>query len=87
MSIVEQEKQAREDLIRLAGKNWPAPFVARSAMAKFTGGAYSPKTMSNLDSLGKGPSGRFRLGLQVVYPVNELCDWLIERSNGKYDIH
>lgn len=59
---------------------WPSAFVARTESEKFTGGMIGEKYMANLDSAGKGPSGRIRCGRKVVYPVNEFIKWLEARS-------
>jgi len=67
------------DVIRQTGNLWPSTFVARSKVPEFTGGAYSVGTLANKDSDGSGPKGMFRIGRQVCYPVDSLCDWLIER--------
>ena len=61
-------------------ERWPSPIVARTEIENFTGGAISEKYLANLDSLGKGPAGRFRLGRKIVYPVNELASWLESRA-------
>lgn len=64
------------DLVR----SWPSPFVARKESDRFSGGTVSPKYMANLDSMGKGPQGRFRIGRQIVYPVSEFVRWLESRA-------
>lgn len=61
-------------------KDWPSDLVARSEIALFTGGAIKPGTLANLDSMGRGPHGRFRLGRKIVYSKAELVRWLKERS-------
>ena len=59
---------------------WPSTFVARSDVPKFTGGLISEKYIANLDSRGEGPDGRFRSGRKICYPVSNMCNWLISRS-------
>ena len=69
-------------IIRLTGQNWvknKAAYVARSKMIDFSGGIYNSRTMANRDCDGTGPVGAFRIGRQVCYPVDSLCDWLIAR--------
>lgn len=66
-------------IIRAAADKWPAPYVARSKTKEFTGGVYAPGYMANLDSLGEGPEGAFKIGRQTCYPVNPFIEWLIER--------
>ena len=68
------------DVIKQAGKDWPSTLVARQKIEKFTGGVFTRRTMANADYLGHGPDGAFRVGRSVVYPVDSLCVWLIERA-------
>jgi hypothetical protein len=68
------------DLKELA-KCWPSPFVAREEVERFSGGIITCKYISNLDSLGLGPKGRFRIGRKVAYPVQELVNWMESRSS------
>ena len=63
---------------RLA-ENWPSAFVAREKVSEFSGGVLHPRTLANLDSLGKGPKGRVRIGRKVAYPVENLIKWLEAR--------
>lgn len=64
----------------ILAENWPSPFVARKEVGKLTGGVVNPKTLSNLDSQGMGPNGRFRMGHNVFYLVVELIRWMEKRS-------
>ena len=59
---------------------WPSAIVSRTEAEAFTGGVISEKYLANLDSQGKGPSGRFRMGRKVAYPVTEFVEWLKKRS-------
>ena len=72
------KKMAKPDLSQLA-KSWPSPIVARSSIRDFSGGLILPGTLANLDSLGKGPAGKFRVGQKVAYPVDEVIRWLESR--------
>lgn len=58
---------------------WSSPVVARSQVKEFTGGACTAKTLANADSEGWGPAKRYMLGNKVVYPTQDLVDWLEER--------
>lgn len=62
-------------------RQWNAPYVARSQriLDKATGGLVNAKTLANLDSLGKGPKGRLRLGRKVGYPSRPFFEWLAAR--------
>ncbi len=64
------------DIFEQLEKNWQSPIVARSEVSVFSGGLLNPKTLSNLDSLGKGPSERIRIGRRIGYPVCSLVDWM-----------
>ena len=55
------------------------PVIARKELGRFTGGLVNPRTAANLDSLGKGPGGKVKLGRNVGYRTPELCDWLNKR--------
>ena len=59
---------------------WPSAFVARTEAERFTGGIISEKYLANLDSAGKGPAGRVRIGRKIAYPVSEFIKWLESRS-------
>lgn len=60
--------------------NWPSPYVARHEVDRFTGGIVNPKYLANLDSQGKGPQGRIRVGRKIAYPVCSFIHWLQERA-------
>lgn len=40
----------------------------------------SPRTMSNLDSLKRGPKTRIQIGRGVGYPRAAMLDWLQSRA-------
>ena len=67
------------DFSKMADR-WPSPFIARGEVEKFTGGIVNPRYLANLDSAGKGPSGRFRVGRKIAYPVVEFLAWLENRT-------
>ena len=67
-------------LLESMANKWPSAWVARTESEKFTGGLIKEKYLANLDSAGLGPSGRFRVGRKVVYPVAEFVKWLKQRS-------
>lgn len=55
------------------------PVIARKDVGRILGGVIAPKTLANLDSLGEGPAGRFRVGRTVAYRTADLLSWLQER--------
>ncbi len=68
------------EFTELASK-WPSTIVSRDQIENFSGGLMNPRTLANLDCLGKGPRGRFRLGRKVAYPVSSVIEWLEERTS------
>ena len=70
-----------KDIFDEMGLKWPSAAVARTEIKKFSGGLVSPKLMSNADSLGLGPAGRFTCGRKVAYPLASLIAWMRERSS------
>ena len=75
----EQKLQAAIEVIRKISENSKSPFVSRQQVPIITGGLISTGTLANLDSLGEGVPGSFKIGRQKCYPVISLCDWLIKR--------
>jgi len=69
----------KPDLSHLA-ERWPSPLIARSAVKNFTGGLLSEKYLANLDSQGKGPAGRVKIGRKIAYNVSQLISWLEGRA-------
>ena len=80
---MKQEGQLRQkpDLSEMAIR-WPAPWVVRSQkeLDKFSGGILNARTMSNLDSQGRGPKGRIKVGKKVAYKVESLIEWMQDKS-------
>ena len=62
-------------------EKWPSTYVARGEVGKFSGGILHPRSMANLDCLGKGPEGRIHIGKKkVAYPVQSLIRWMEKRA-------
>jgi hypothetical protein len=74
-----KDQENAKEVIRQLAKKWPSSFVARSEIAKFSGGLIAPGTAANNDSLGVGIPGAFRVKKKIAYPVNSAIDWLIDR--------
>jgi hypothetical protein len=68
-----------QDLSKLISK-WPSAYVARSEVARFSGGLFQPGTLANLDSKGEGPEGRIRIGRKVAYEIHSLVRWMEKRN-------
>ena len=60
---------------------WPSSICARTEVPSFSGGIVSEKYLANMDSSGKGPKNRFRLGRKIVYHVDDLVEWLESRAS------
>jgi hypothetical protein len=54
-------------------------YIPRKNLGKVTDGLISPKYAANLDSLGTGIKGRFRVGRQIAYPVDSVVEFLESR--------
>lgn len=52
------------------------PVFSRETASKAIGGLISAKTMSNEDSLGKGPSEKVKIGGKVGYTKESFMTWL-----------
>ena len=70
-----------KDIFNEMANKWPSAVVARTEIEKFSGGLITPKSIANLDSLGKGIEGRIHVGRKVAYPIDELVGWLRDRAN------
>lgn len=71
------------DVFDRIAMNWKSPVVARREVGTFTGGAVSPKSLANHDSMGTGIAERYVVGRNVVYPVGALVDWLRAHTKTK----
>lgn len=67
-------------LFQSMADRWPSSMVSRTEIERFTGGIVSEKYLANLDSAGKGPAGRVRVGRKIAYSVSEVVKWLESRS-------
>jgi len=71
----------KDSPLRGLAERWPSPIVARNQIGEFTNGLISEKHIANLDSQGKGPRGRLKVGGRVCYTVESLIQFLEERSS------
>ncbi|WBF66038.1 hypothetical protein LN040_09860 [Desulfovibrio subterraneus] len=55
----------------------PAIF-ARTEVGRLTGGVIAPRTLANLDSLGKGPGGKVKFMKKVAYEKGAFLAWFAE---------
>lgn len=60
-------------------ENCLPPLFDRETASKSLGGIITPKTLANLDSLGKGPRYAMRIGKKVAYEKESFLDWLKSR--------
>lgn len=68
-------------LLQSLKDKWPSPFVARTHCERFSGGALNAGTLANMDCMGTGPEGAFKIGRKTVYPVENLIKWMAERAS------
>jgi hypothetical protein len=78
--MIQRKKTDLQGLVAQLVEKWPSAVVARTEVETFTGGAITAKYLANLDSLGKGPKGRLRVGRKILYPTSSFCEWLIDRT-------
>ena len=57
--------------------------VTRKTLSELSGGIVSPKTLANLDTQNRGPTGRVLWGKKVVYPRDEAILWLYNYTQAK----
>jgi hypothetical protein len=55
---------------------WPSTVVRRQLIGQFTGGMIGARHLANMDSQGRGPAVRVKVGKNVGYPVDALIQWL-----------
>ncbi|MFV0348198.1 MAG: hypothetical protein ACK5JO_06385 [Halodesulfovibrio sp.] len=55
------------------------PVFTRKTASQAIGGLISPKTFSNLNALGQGPSVAGKLGSKVAYERDSFMKWLRQR--------
>lgn len=72
------EFQTLNELRESLRSSWPSPLVARSEVAKFTGGLVASGTLANKDCEGTGPE-RVRIGRRTAYLRDSLIEWLLAR--------
>lgn len=73
------ERLAAVEVIRASAAKHGSTYISRDKVEMFTGGAIRARNLANLDSLGKGVPGAFKLGRRQCYPVENLVQWLIDR--------
>jgi len=78
-TVRQEHREEIERVIEEMAQRWGSTVVARKDIGRYTGGAITAKTAANLDSLGTGCPGRFSIGASVVYPVDNLSQWLKSR--------
>lgn len=76
---IQEQQHEIDQVIEEMEKRWISNMVARKEIEQYTGGAITAKTAANLDSLGIGCPGRFKLGGSVVYPTVNMTPWLKSR--------
>lgn len=72
-------RSAAIEVILASAEKYESTFITRDRVESFTGGAIRARTLANLDSLGKGIPGAFKLGRRQCYPIKNLIAWLVQR--------
>jgi hypothetical protein len=74
-------REAAIAVIESAARKYGSTFITRDQISEFTGGAFSPRYMANLDCRkeGVGVPNSFKVGRRKCYPIDSLCEWLISR--------
>ena len=70
---------SEEDICAELVRCWGSPIVLRGNVSQFSGGLLHPRTLANLDSLGKGPVHRIKYGRKVAYKTEVLASWMKEK--------
>lgn len=55
------------------------PTFARTEVDQLCGGIIASRTIANLQSLGQGPGGAFRVGRKMCFERDAFLDWLARR--------
>ena len=75
----EVARSAAIEVVRASAAKYESTYISRDKVETFTGGAVRARNLANLDSLGQGPRGAFKLGRRQCYPVEALVEWLVSR--------
>ena len=76
--MISRECTARERIARELEKEFP-PLMTRALGSRATGYAVGERTLANLDSQGKGPGERLKIGSRVCYSRASFIAWILER--------
>lgn len=74
------------DVFQRMADNWPSEFVARTAIQRFSGDMITPGYMANLDSKGKGPAGKIKIGGRIGYDKQQLIEWMRNRTEKNVEV-
>ncbi|MDA3832353.1 MAG: hypothetical protein PF495_03055 [Spirochaetales bacterium] len=69
---------AIKEAVKKAYEKNPCGYMKRTEVPAFFG-IYSTGTLANLDCKHKGIKGAFRIGRQIVYPLDSLAEFFISR--------
>lgn len=75
----QQNKQAILDAIRAAVEKLQSPVLTRELVEELTGGAIRSRHLANLDSLGIGVPGGFKMGRRQCYLAPNFLAWIESR--------
>lgn len=77
-----QRSQKSSGLLERLREELPPTFSRQYVCSKL-GGLMTPKTLSNLDAKGEGPSARIFIGRHVGYVREDFLDWLEKRLKNR----
>jgi len=69
------DKQMLQELKKILNERFPFG-IPRKEIGKATGSILHPRTSANLDCLGKGIQGRFKIGRNTIYPVQDVIEFI-----------
>lgn len=75
-----EELSTAEQTIREVAAQYEGKLMTRRMVEQMSGGAYTAKSLVNLDSRGLGIEGGFLVGKKICYPLGNVVDWLISKS-------
>jgi len=72
-------EQTLQELEQIFNEKFPLG-IPRKELGKATGSILHPRTAANLDCLGKGIQGRFKIGRNTIYPVQDVIEFIKSKT-------
>lgn len=77
----QHEKTANEIIMLDVIEKQLPPVFDRKTASRLLGGILSPKTLSNADATGTGPTVKIKIGKKIAYEREAFIEWLKNRIN------